>query len=375
MKYLLLIGLCIGFVLGTALIPAIIAVSFRKGFLDKPNARKIHTSDIPRLGGTCFFPVCLVVGALMVSLGYRITTEHILQLFHYSGIPILYGMVGAMVLFCFGLLDDIWGLRYRTKFIAQIMAGLLLCVGGVWLKDLHGLFGLHELPIWVGWPVTIFAIVFVTNAINFIDGIDGLASSVCFFTLAYFALLFYRLEAYDYAIVSVTVMGPLLAFMCFNLLGSARRHTKTFMGDTGSLFLGYVICILGIVVSRKVGVEESNLSQFNPMAVAFAPLILPCFDVMRVVLVRKRQGNNPFIADKNHIHHKFLSLGLNQHVVLVIVLLLTAAYAVMTVLLTRVMNVNVVLLLMLVLWTLMNFALKNNNKPSNTDNKKRRKKI
>ena len=95
------------------------------------------------------------------------------------------------------------------------------------------------------------------------------------------------------------------------------------------------------------------------MAVAFAPLILPCFDVMRVVLVRKRQGKNPFVADKNHIHHKFLSLGLNQHQTLALVLLMTMTYAVLTVWLTRYMNINLVLLLVLVLWTLMNFALRN----------------
>lgn len=360
MKYLLLIGLGIGFLLGTILIPAIIAVAFRKGFLDKPNDRKIHMSEIPRLGGTCFFPICLVVGALMISLGYKITTTKILLIFHASGIKILYGMVGAMVLFCFGLLDDLWGLRYRNKFIGQMLAGLLLCVGGVWLKDLHGLFGLHELPQWIGWPITIFAIVFVTNAINFIDGIDGLASSICFSTLAYFCYISYRLTNYDIAIVAVSVMGPLLAFMCFNLLGSARRHTKIFMGDTGSLFLGYFICTLGIIVSQMVSVAEGSFfGQFNPFAVAFAPLILPCFDVMRVVLVRKRQGKNPFVADKNHIHHKFLSLGLSQHQTLALVLLMTALYAALTIWLTQFMNINLVLLVVLALWTLMNFALRN----------------
>ena len=93
---------------------------------------------------------------------------------------------------------------------------------------------------------------FVTNAINFIDGIDGLASSICFGTLAYYCYVSYTLTNYDIAIVSVSVMGPLLAFMCFNLLGSARRHTKIFMGDTGSLFLGYFIYTQGIIVSQMV---------------------------------------------------------------------------------------------------------------------------
>ena len=362
MKYLLLIEFGLGFVIGLLLIPAIIKVSFKKGFLDKPNERKIHSVNIPRLGGTCFYPVSMLVGAVMMSVGFNYFTHDILRLFHLSGIKILYGLVGAFVLFCFGVIDDLWGLRYRTKFIGQIVAAALLCVGGMWLNDLYGLFGLHQLPVWLGWFVTIFAIVFITNAINFIDGIDGLASSICFITLAFYAYLFYSFKAYDYSIVSVAVMGPLMAFLCYNIFGSSKRHTKTFMGDTGSLYLGFVICALGIALIRIIAAspETGLIPSFNPMAVAFAPMILPCFDVMRVVLVRYRQGKNPFLADKNHIHHKFLSLGLSQHVVLLIVLLLMVVFAILTIWLSKYVNVNLVLLIMLAVWCLMNFLLKNN---------------
>lgn len=372
MKYFLLIGFALGFVVGVILIPAIISLSFRKGFLDKPDERKIHHINVPRLGGTCFYPIAMLVGAVMISMAPRFNIPNILQVFHYTGINILYGLVGALLLFGFGVIDDLWGVRYRTKFIGQIVAGVLLFVGGTWLVDLHGMFGFHEVSNWMGMLITIFAIVFVTNAINFIDGIDGLASTICFFVLAYFAAVFYLLHAYDFTIVTVATMGPLFAFMMYNIFGSAKRHTKTFMGDTGSLFLGYLICALGIALNRILSLPSSTivelpyLNDFNPMALSFAPIILPCLDVIRVVLVRHRQGKNPFIADKNHIHHKFLSMGLDQHVVLAIVVLMAVAFSALTIWLSKYLNINIVLLIVVVLWTAINFLVKNKNASKKT---------
>ena len=117
MKYLLLIGFAVGFLLGALLVPAIISLSFKKGFLDKPNERKIHHINVPRLGGTCFFPIAMLVGAIMINVAHNVNIPEILKVFHYNGINILYGLVGALALFGFGLVDDLWGLRYRTKFI------------------------------------------------------------------------------------------------------------------------------------------------------------------------------------------------------------------------------------------------------------------
>lgn len=356
MVLLLTLTLLFGFILALLIEPIIIKISFKKGFFDKPNERKIHHSThIPRLGGICFLPITAIVCTVMLSAGFRLEKHWIIDIFSPHQMHFLYFAVSAFVLFCFGALDDLWGVRYRTKFIGQVIAGIILCVSGMWISDLHGLFGLHHISPVLGFPITIFAIVFITNAINFIDGIDGLASSICMLALAYFTIVFYLNDNYDYAIISVALAGPVLGFMLFNLFGNPDRRTKIFMGDTGSLFLGFALCVLGVAMNRYTG----GNAHYNSFVLGFAPVILPCFDVMRVVLVRRRQGRNAFIADKNHIHHKFMSLGLSQHVVLIIVDILTIVFAAMAIVMAQYINVNIVLIVLLLMWTGLNIILPN----------------
>ena len=260
------------------------------------------------------------------------------------------------MLFVIGVYDDLWGVRYRNKFMVQFLAGLLLCISGFWLDNLYGLFGIHEISEWIGWPITIFAIIFVTNAINFIDGIDGLASSLCAVALMYYCVLFYMFsqDAHDWLILSLSVLGPVFAYTWFNIFGSEKKKTKTFMGDTGSLFLGFVLCVLGIAICKCY----QHSDNYNPFVLGFAPMILPCFDVIRVVLMRVKRHANPFLADKSHIHHKFLAFGLSQHQVLVIVVILSMFFSSLSILLSIIFNVNVVLLIVMLLWVVFNLAIK-----------------
>ena len=350
----------ISFLSALLLLPVIIKLSFKKGFLDKPNERKIHSINVPRLGGTTFLPMCGIAFVCAIVLAYSFDVEAFITDFELHKTHYQLGLVGAILLYFVGVYDDLWGVRYRNKFLAQICAGLLLCLSGFWIDNLYGIFGLHELTPWLGWPITIFAIVYVTNAINFIDGIDGLAGCLCAFALLYDVVLLYVFgrNAHDLLVVTLSALGPLVAFLWYNLFGNAKRHTKTFMGDTGSLFMGYVLCALGIGILRCYHASPS----YNPMVLGFAPMVLPCFDVIRVVLKRLKQGANPFIADKNHIHHKFLSHGLSQHNVLIIVLLLSMLLSALTILLSVLFNVNVVLLIMLVFWMVFNMAFPHHDK-------------
>lgn len=356
MKLLLLLTFFLGLAMAIVLIPVIINVSFKKGFFDKPNDRKVHESNnIPRLGGVCFFPITTFVFTMVLTIGFRMSESWILSIFDIHVSHFLYGAACAFILFCLGVLDDIWGVRYRAKFIGQIIAGILLCLSGLWIYNLHGIFGVERIPAYIGFPITIFAIVFITNAINFIDGIDGLASSISLLALVYYMFGFMYFEKYDYALLAMAVAGPVAGFMIYNLFGKPQRHTKIFMGDTGSLFLGFVLSVLGIALNRFAG----NNGVYNPMTLGFAPMLLPCFDVVRVVLVRHRQGHNPFIADKNHIHHKLVSMGMSQHVVLIIVDLLTILFAFLAILLARYINVNLTLILLSVMWIIMHIILPN----------------
>lgn len=356
MNILLVITFITGFFLALILVPVIINISFKKGFFDKPNARKIHASNfIPRLGGICFFPITATVFAIDLTIGFRMSEPWILNIFDIHVSHFLYGAASSFMLFCLGVLDDLWGVRYRTKFIGQILAGILLCLSGLWIYNLHGILGIERIPAYFGFPITIFAIVFITNAINFIDGIDGLASSISLIALLYYMFGFMELEEYDYALLSMAVAGPVAGFMIYNIFGNPNRHTKIFMGDTGSLFLGLILSVLGIALNRFSG----NNEIYNPMTLGFAPMILPCFDVVRVVLVRRRQGRNPFIADKNHIHHKLMSIGLSQHATLIIIDILTIAFAALAIFLSRYINVNLTLLIITILWVIMHFIIPN----------------
>lgn len=356
----------LGFLLSLSLIPLIIKISFKKGFFDKPDERKIHISkNIPRLGGLCFLPVLAIVMTVVLSIGYKMSAPWILDVFNQHESHFLYGMISAFILFCFGALDDLWGVRYRTKFVGQILAGVLLCVSGLWISDLQGLFGLKTIPPVVGYPITIFAIVYITNAINFIDGIDGLASSICLMALIYFSVAFYSIGLYDYSLIALVIAGPVLGFMLFNLFGKPENHTKIFMGDTGSMFLGFVLSVLGIALNKYL---DGSVSQnYNAFVMGFAPVILPCFDVLRVVFVRKRLGRNTFYADKNHIHHKFLSLGLSPYTVLLIVDFLTIIFAAIAIILSKYVNVNITLVVLLLLWTVMHVLLPNHFNESNEE--------
>lgn len=337
----------------------IIKFAYRQKWFDKPGRRKIHRVPVPRLGGMAFLPVTAFVLTLLLSVvnlldvpgvNERIFNERWLSV----NIPTLVLISsGMMVLYVTGLIDDMIGVRYRNKFVAQIIAGVFLCLSGNYLQNLHGVFGLYEVPLWLGWTITIFAIVFVTNAINFIDGIDGLASSLCAMSLIYYFLILAEMHKIAFAAFTACVIGCVLAFIFFNLHGTPQRRNKTFMGDTGSLFLGYMLAMLGVIVDRGTPIMFPDVDT-NAMVVAFVPLVLPCYDAVRVVLERLSQHHNPFKADKSHIHHKLLKLGFSQHAALALVLGMAVVLSIITWGLSLVVNVNVAILLSLVLWIAVN---------------------
>lgn len=178
---LILIAFVISIVFSMLIIPRILIVALTKRLFDIPDERKIHTGAVPRLGGISFAPIILFTLAFISAISY---------LGYLQGLPIPPNIIshvtpdfylltcGLILLYLAGIKDDLIGLHYSTKFIIQILAASLLPLSGLWLNNLYGLFGMHELPAWLGMPLTIFVIVFICNAINLIDGIDGLASGL-----------------------------------------------------------------------------------------------------------------------------------------------------------------------------------------------------
>ncbi len=357
-----LLALC--FVLGLAiswlLLSRVMKLAYNHRYFDKHNSRKIHHGNIPRLGGVTFFPAMLIVTFLTILADY-FAGGPLLQLFGDNLVKAC-GVVGAgLVMYSFGLIDDMRELRYLIKFGAQTIAALLLCFTGTYVNNLHGALGLYEIPESTGYLVTVFAFMFVVNAINFIDGIDGLAASLCLLAFAYFMLLLPWGDNEPSSLFVVAVLAlsaSVVVFMCYNLGGSEAHKNKIFMGDTGSTFLGMMVTIIAIEVTRLQAVPQAPLVPgANPLVLGFAPLTLPCYDVLRVVVHRIRFKKSPFAPDTNHLHHKLMHLGMSQHATLATIIVLSITLIFIMVLLSMVMNINVVLAVSLCVWLLFNLAL------------------
>lgn len=327
----------------------VIKFAYKYGLYDKPNARKIHHEKIPRLGGVSFFPLGVIIIDLLSQLA------PVLGVHDFPDVSVLVGLVPALLLlYVVGLIDDIWGVRYRIKFLFQAAVAILLCLNGYYYHDLYGLIGLHEVPTWLGWLVTVFMVIYVTNAFNFIDGIDGLSSGLAILTFAYFACFFSELGNEVFMIVCVIMPLILIPFMFYNVFGHSDKHTKVFMGDAGSLFLGLIFVILSIELSQH-SVPEAGGDNFLLFSVA--PLLLPLLDVIQVVVHRLRTGANPFQADKSHIHHRCMALGWTQHVTLFIVITFAVILTTLCYFLAYVLDINVVLAIVIVVWLVFNGLL------------------
>lgn len=349
MNNIFLISLILTFGLTFFLTPFVIKYALNRGMYDKPDERKIHDEIVPRIGGVVFLAASLlsIIASGIVIYTNDLTVEQI-ELH-----SVALQLCAVCVIFGVGLVDDIKGLRYRLKFIAQFVAGVLLCASGVYLKDFHGMLGLHEIHPVIGWCITIFAVIYCTNAINFIDGVDGQASAIAVVAMGYYGWILHSCAPL-YAIVCLCVAGGLLAFMRYNIFGKAAAGNKTFMGDTGSLFLGLVMTYMGVLVCNTCAAPLTDDSCF---VMAFAPLFLPCLDVVRVVMHRVRTGSSPFAADKNHIHHKLLAIGLSQHKVSFTVSVLNIIVIALSCVLAQYVNANIVIAILLIVWTMLNVVL------------------
>lgn len=343
------------------LIPQILLIAFRKQLFDIPDERKIHTLPVPRLGGLAFLPAIFFTVLLICGIGMATGSDWLCEII--SGQAVTQGIFlgcSMMALYIVGVADDLIGIRYSAKFIVQILAGILLVAGGIILDDLHGLFGIHELPVAVAIPLTILVIVFITNAINLIDGIDGLASGLSLIAAAIYGVLMLANGLSLFSLVAFCTCGALLSFFCFNVFGNAERHKKIFMGDTGALTVGIILSALSI---RICGMHEMG-HGYNPAVVAFAPLLIPCLDVVRVYLHRIRNRVSPFLPDKNHIHHKLLALGLRRSVVMPTIVLSSLLFTLANCWLSSRLSITLLFLLDLVVWTFANLLLSRRLHPS-----------
>ncbi len=337
-------------------IPQILLIAFRKKLFDDLDERKIHKGVVPRLGGIAFKPVVFFSFALALGINIILGKGGMFLLgFQDDLVSFAFGFCSVMILYLVGMADDLIGVRYLAKFAVQILCGVMLIAGGIWLSNLHGIFCLYELPKWFAYPLTVLVVVFIINAINLIDGIDGLASGLCSVALAFYGVTFFTIHEYIYSMLSFATLGVLIPFFYYNVFGDVNKRKKIFMGDTGALTIGMMICFLSVKLSMCT--PTGPVSETNPMVLAFAPLIIPCFDVVRVYFHRLRNKCNPFLPDKNHIHHKLLAVGISQRKAMITILLVSVIISFCNIIASKYIHVNILLLVDMTVWTLFNIWL------------------
>ena len=338
------------------LIPQILLVSYRRKLFDMPDERKIHRGTVPRLGGIAFTPVILFSVSLLLGMSILMGNTDMENMMRINAQAISFGLCALLLMYLTGMSDDLIGVRYRAKFVVQIFCAVLLIGAGMYVNDLHGIIGLGHISPWFGIPLTILIVVFVVNAINLIDGIDGLASGLSSAAFIIYGTAFLMIGKPIFAMLSFACLGVLIQFFYYNVFGSAERKKKIFMGDTGSLTIGLLLAFLGLALLQW-SPDKFPTFRTNPMILAVSPLIIPCFDVVRVFLHRVRRHGNPFLPDKTHIHHKMLAIGLNQRLAMVLIVVASITFSIANILLSRYVEVNLLLILDILLWTLANLWL------------------
>ncbi len=292
---LIILAITTAFTVAFILLPVIIKVSRSIDLLDAPDRRKIHNVSTPALGGIGIFIGGITAATMTIPFA------------ELAGLKFLF--FGLLIIFFMGLRDDISSLVAKHKLFAQIFAAILIVVfSDIQLRGLYGIFGINEMPIWFNIPFTIFVIVALTNSFNLIDGVDGLAGSVSILILTFFGTAFMFLGLDAYGIFAFSIAGAVFAFLFFNW-----HPSKVFMGDTGSMILGFVISALAIeFINSSPQIDILGLSINSPVGVAIGALIVPIFDTLRVFVIRFINGKNPLDPDRNHLHHGLLKLGFNH---------------------------------------------------------------
>ncbi|MDH3795881.1 MAG: undecaprenyl/decaprenyl-phosphate alpha-N-acetylglucosaminyl 1-phosphate transferase [Flavobacteriaceae bacterium] len=269
-------------------IPKIIGVVEYKRLMDNPTKRSSHLSKTPTLGGIAFFYT--LIFALFFIQGRDTFNEA------------TFIIPGLTILFIVGLKDDLVVLSPGSKLIAQAVAvSFILANESFTIFSLNGFLNINEIPYYLYLAIGMFIMIIIINSYNLIDGIDGLASIVGIVILIIYTTIFYSSQEYFFALLSITMNAILMAFFGFNI----SSHRKIFMGDTGSLIVGFVISILTLkfLALKPEAYESLPFLLENAPLIAIAILIVPLFDTARVFTIRIVNNRGPFSPDRNHIHH------------------------------------------------------------------------
>lgn len=303
------------------LMPWILSLCKRNGFFDRPNDRKVHKNNTPRLGGIVFVPSTMVG----ISVTLALILSFVGDMEPLKSSTLLVGF-GIFTIYVTGLLDDLFGLSAHLKFFIQFISALCFPLIGLTLNNLYGFCGIWEIPEMYSYPLTVFLVMLVVNSINLIDGIDGLASSLSLIAFAVFTWAFWHWGMNIFCLFTAAISGGLAVFLWYNLFGDEKKGNKIFMGDSGSLMLGYALSYLSLKFCSDSDVKEPEPYS---LLLAFTLLLIPTFDLTRVACSRLLRGEHPFHADKTHLHHKLMRTGHYMHMALLTILIADILFSIL----------------------------------------------
>ena len=296
-----IIGAVISFLVSIFVVPAVIYFSEKKGLMDAPGERKIHDHPVPRLGGVAVWLSTMLTFLFLVFLSYYPYGSLL------SGI-----LLGSSLMFLLGLIDDIYCLDAKFKLFIQLAIATIVFCLGIRIENIYLPFGISFNLGFLSWFVTTAWIVGVSNAVNFIDGVDGLAGSVISVSAVTLGLIAASCSADMVGpLIAFILAGAMLAFLTYNF-----NPAKIFMGDSGALFSGFLLATLSVTGVMQV----ESVAMWVPLLV----LAVPIFDITFASFRRIMKGKSPFVADAGHIHHRLLHAGLSQNQTVLVLTIIAA---------------------------------------------------
>lgn len=304
----------ISFIIGLTTMPYVLKISIRKQMVVKPNKRTSHKGNIPNVGGINIFTAFLLT-YLIFSVEEVPDTARLF-------------LGGLYLIFVVGFIDDLLSLSAKKKLFGELLAAFILIVlANIRLTNLHGFLGVSGILddyIIISYGSSLFLFLLIINGLNLIDGVDGLATGIGMVICAFFGIYFQLIGQLDLSIMAYSLIGALAIFFIYNVFG---KKSKIFMGDSGALVLGYVIYVF-VVKFCELNNDPSQNDYFMYAAPAMSGCVLavPFFDTLRVMITRIKNGHSPFKADKNHVHHLLLSIGLKHRQVTFVLVLVNLSF-------------------------------------------------
>jgi len=304
----------VSFLIGLCFMPLVLTIAIKRNFVVKPNKRTSHEGAIPNIGGINIF-ISFLLTVFLFSYGVVSQLQ--------------FSIIGVFIILIVGFVDDLIDIKASWKIVGEVTSAFFLIVlSDIRITNLHGFLGILNLSLPTSYLLSFFVFIVIINALNLIDGVDGLASGLGILYSLFFAVYFTLTNNPNLAISAYAMVGSLAVFFLYNVFG---KKSKIFMGDSGSLLLGYMITLYIFEFCKLNAFPIAyNIPTYLTMsaapAVAICVLSVPLFDTLRVMLTRLKKNVSPFEPDKNHIHHLLLKTGLKHRQVTFILLLISLLF-------------------------------------------------